>query len=96
MRSNNIIIKAVSEMSSGIWTLLQPTFVLSPTTQKWSKSVNDITNCVGAQDGKHFWVRYFSNSRSENCMYKIFFPLLLTVGSDADRYFTAIYMGGMG
>jgi hypothetical protein len=57
---DNTIIKAVSEISSDIWTLLQQIFMLSPTTEKWSKVAKwynrmwDLPNFVGPINGKHF------------------------------------------
>ena len=92
----------IKETTDAIWSSLKESHMQVPTQERWRNiadrfmDVWQLSNCLGAIDGKHIRIQKYPNSGSTNYNYKDYHSIILLGCCDADGYFTMIDTGFAG
>lgn len=101
-RGETTIGKIIDETCDVIWVVLQPMYMIIPTTNDWldiSKEFLErwhLPHCIGAIDGKHVRTKKPMTSGSSYFNYKEYFSIHLMACADANGLFTSIDVGDYG
>ena len=82
-----------------IWQVLKEIYMQVPNREQWKataerfESLWNLSNCIGAIDGKHVRIEKFPNSDSSNFNYKSFYSTVLLACCDADGLFAITETG---
>lgn len=102
-RGRSTISYILRETTKVLWKVLSPEYVKCPRTiQEWKRIATgfwqrwNFPNCLGAIDGKHFYIQCPSLSGSEFYNYKHRFSTLVLAMCDSNYVFTYISVGSAG
>lgn len=93
---------SIANVSSAIWTVMQPIYLPEPTLEIWEKNAVDfhniwqMPNTIGAIDGKHVTIKKPINSGSSFFNYKQYHSIVLMAVVDANYKFVFIDVGSKG
>ncbi|KAJ8891676.1 hypothetical protein PR048_004204 [Dryococelus australis] len=88
---------ATEETTKLIWDVLKVVYMPVRTINEWKTIIIwDLSNCIGAVDGKHIRIEKFPNTGPQNYNYKFFHSTVLLACCDADWLFTMTEPGYTG
>lgn len=92
----------IKETCAVLIEVLAPIYLQPPTQEEWIDICNgylkdwNFPNCVGAVDGKHFWIQAPPNSGSLYYNYKKTFSIVLMAACDHNYKFILVDVGSYG